>query len=255
MIFSNPSVGQNLKDQLRLVFIYQTNPADSPTLPLITIPTSIVTALAQTTVGQQLLFYIGNYVAAQNSMFFQSAWLPVVGGIASDPRLFRLLAINPIPGYAVVLLDLIQPESSGFIAINSSNPSVEPTMDMGVYTAPVDLANTINAVKVYIKDMTEQLALMDPQYQLVYPDPSILTDDVAITNFILSTVGTDMHFQGHCKMAPLNLGGVVDSTGHVYGVQNLIVADDSIAPVGMDGAPMASAYMIADNIANIMLGR
>ncbi len=55
-------------------------------------------------------------------------------------------------------------------------------------------------------------------------------------------------------MAPLNQGGVVDSTGHVYGVQNLIVADDSIAPIGMDGAPMASAYMIADNIANIIQG-
>ena len=116
------------------------------------------------------------------------------------------------------------------------------------------LDNYFNAVKVYIRSITHQLALIDPQYQLVYPDPSVLTDDVALRNFILSTVGTDMHFQGHCKMAPLNQGGVVDSTGHVYGVQNLIVADDSIAPVGMDGAPMASAYMIADNIANIILG-
>ena len=115
--------------------------------------------------------------------------------------------------------------------------------------------NFVNGVKIYIRNITEQLALIDPQYQLIYPDPAILTDDAALRAFILSDVGTDMHFQGHCKMAPLNLGGVVDSTGHVYGVQNLMVADDSIAPVGMDGAPMASAYMIAENIANIILGR
>lgn len=254
VIYNNPNVGQNLKDQYRLLFIYQTNPADSPTLPLITIPSFIVTALAQTNVGQQLLFYIGNMVAAQNSMFFISSWLPAVGNTASDPRLFRYTAINPIPGYAVVLFDLIQPESSGSIAINSANPFVEPTMDMGIFTNPDDIDNYLNAVKTYIKDITQQLAFIDPQYQLVYPDPTVLNNDTLLRAFIKSDVGTDMHFQGHCKMAPLNQGGVVDSTGHVYGVQNLIVADDSIAPVGMDGAPMASAYMIAYNIANIMLG-
>lgn len=254
VIYNNPNVGQGLKDQYRLLFIYQTNPADSQTLPLISIPSSILIALAQTTVGQQLLLYIGNSVAAQNSMFFESAWLPVVGGSASDARLFRFAAINPIPGYAVVLFDLIKPESSGSIAINSTNPFVEPTMNLGVLTNPVDLNNYVDGVQVYIKNITDQLALIDPQYQMVYPDPAILTDPVLLRAFIASDIGTDMHFQGHCKMAPLNQGGVVDSTGHVYGVQNLIVADDSIAPVAMDGAPMASAYMIADNIANLLLG-
>lgn len=255
VIYNNPNVGQNLKDQYRLLFIYQTNPADSPTLPLISIPSSILIALAQTNVGQQLLLYIGNFVAAQNSLFFESAWLPIVGGSASDARLFRFTAINPIPGYAVVLFDLIQPESSGSIAINSTNPFVEPTIDLGILTNSVDLDNYATGVQTYIKNITDQLALIDPQYQMVYPDPAILTNNADIRAFITSNIGTDMHFQGHCKMAPLNQGGVVDNTGHVYGVHNLIVADNSITPVGMDGAPMASAYMIADNIANIMLGK
>jgi hypothetical protein len=56
-----------------------------------------------------------------------------------------------------------------------------------------------------------------------------------------------MVFQNHCRMAPLNQGGVVDSMGQVYGVQKLIVAGDSIVPVAMDGAPMATAYLIAAN--------
>lgn len=253
VVYDNPNVGQNLKDQFHVLFIYQTNPADSPSDPLLLIATSIVNALADTTVGQQLLFYIGNSVAAQNSLFFQTAWMPLVGGSATDPRAFRFLAINPIPGYAVVLFDLLQPESSGSIVINSANPFVESTMNLGIFTNSDDLTNLFNALKVYIKDFTDQLSLIDPQYQMVYPDPAILTDDTQLRDFILSTVGTDMHFQGHCKMAPLNQGGVVDSTGHVYGTQNLIVADDSIVPVAMDGAPMASAYMIADNIANLIL--
>jgi hypothetical protein len=38
----------------------------------------------------------------------------------------------------------------------------------------------------------------------------------------------------------------------LYGVQNFIVADDSIVPVGMDGSPMATAYLIAANIADLL---
>ena len=139
VIYNNPNVGQNLKDQFRLLFIYQTNPADSPTLPLISIPSSILTALAQTTVGQQLLYYIGNYVAAQNSHVFSNSMAASCWRYCFRCAFIRFAAINPIPGYAVVLFDLMQPESSGSIVINSTNPFVEPTMDMGVFTNPVDL--------------------------------------------------------------------------------------------------------------------
>ena len=39
----------------------------------------------------------------------------------------------------------------------------------------------------------------------------------------------------------------------VYGVKNLIAADDSIASLCMDGGPMASAYLIGANIALFLL--
>lgn len=45
---------------------------------------------------------------------------------------------------------------------------------------------------------------------------------------------------------------VVDGTGKVYGVNKLYVADDSIVPVPVDGTPMASAYLIASNIARLL---
>ena len=54
-------------------------------------------------------------------------------------------------------------------------------------------------------------------------------------------------------MAPLDQGGVVNSIGRVYGVQNLIVADNSVNPAGMDGTPMATGYLVAANIAQLLL--
>lgn len=56
-------------------------------------------------------------------------------------------------------------------------------------------------------------------------------------------------------MASFLSGGVVDSSGHVYGVQNLIAANDSISPIPMNGAKMASVYLIAENIARLLLNQ
>ena len=61
-----------------------------------------------------------------------------------------------------------------------------------------------------------------------------------------------MHFQSHCRMAPIEDGGVVDSRGYVYGVKHLIVADNSIAPLVMDGSPMATGYLIGAYISQML---
>ena len=74
-----------------------------------------------------------------------------------------------------------------------------------------------------------------------------------MTAFIKESVGSNMHYQSHCRMAPFHQNGVVDSTGHVYGTKNLIVADDSIVPQATDGSPMAAAYLVAANIARLLV--
>ena len=52
------------------------------------------------------------------------------------------------------------------------------------------------------------------------------------------------HFVSHCKMAPLNAGGVVDGDTRVYGTKNVFVVDNSICPVIPDINTTASAMMI-----------
>ena len=51
----------------------------------------------------------------------------------------------------------------------------------------------------------------------------------------------------------LDKGGVVDNQGHVYGVRDLIVADDSIIPFTVDGNTSAPAYLIGLTIAQQLL--
>jgi choline dehydrogenase-like flavoprotein len=219
VIYDNPNVGQALADQPHVVMFFASNPADTPVDP--------------------------------HTLFSQIAWLPTPGGDQTS-RQVRIAIVNTIPGLTIGILDLCQPYSRGSITINSADPLATPVLNLGVLSDSRDLDIFEAAFATYVKQLNLALQAIDPLYQLIFPDPAILDDPALLTAFIQAEVGSNMHFQSHCRMAPLNQGGVVDSTGRVYGVNNLFVADDSIVPQCMDGSPMASAYLIAFNIARML---
>lgn len=255
VVYDNPNVGQGLADQPHVILIYTSNPNDTPSSYLLQIAGNIISALANTPIGQELIKYIGSQVNAPNGLFAQIAWLPDPSGANPGVRAVRFASINPIPGITVVFLDLVQPASRGSIVIKSRDPFVEPAVNLGEFQAQSDLALYISTMQNYIKNINAQLQSIDPTYQMIFPDPGLLDDVPQLIDFIRQEVGSNMVFQSHCRMAPLNQGGVVDSTGHVYGVQNLIVADASVDPVAMDGTPMATAYLVAANIAKMLQGQ
>ncbi len=219
VVYDNPSVGQNLADQQNTVILFSSNPNDSNT--------------------------------TGNGVFSQIAWLPAPGGDPSS-RQIRISTVDVIPGVTAGIVDLCQPKSRGSVSINSADPLAPPVIDLGVLSDPSDLALFVSAYATYVKNINIQLQLIDPLYQLIYPDPAILDDPAQITAFIQGAVASNFHYQSHCRMAPLAQGGVVNSTGRVYGVQNLIVADNSINPQDMDGSPMATGYLVAANIARLL---
>lgn len=221
VVYNNPNVGKGLADQPGIRMVFTSNPDDTGLEP-------------------------------QNSIFAGISWLPAPGG---DPtsRQLRFTTANPFPGLTLGLFDLCQPKSRGSVTINSPEPMDPPVIDLGEFTNSSDLVLFQQGFQVYIKNIALALQAIDPTYQLIFPDPAILDDLPALTDFIKDAVACNEHFQSHCRMAPLSQGGVVDSSGRVYGVKNLYVADDSIAPLVMDGSPMASAYLIGANIAELII--
>jgi choline dehydrogenase-like flavoprotein len=219
VIYDNPNVGQALADQQRVLTLFSSNPKDSG--------------------------------SGSNSVFSQISWLPAPEG---DPtvRQVRFTTVDVVPGITAAIVDLCQPLSRGSVSINSANPLAPPVVDFGFLTNSNDLSLFISAFQNYVIGINNELQVIDPLYQLIYPDPAIIGDTSLLTSFIQNSIASNMHFQSHCRMAPLNQGGVVDSFGRVYGVNNLIVADNSIVPQCMDGSPMASGYLIASNIARLL---
>lgn len=220
VIYDNPNVGQGLADQPPVRVLFTSNPLDTP------------------------LDFQG--------LFANISSFPVPGG---DPnqRAVRFATINAVPGFTLCTIDLLQPKSRGSVSINSPDPLSDPVIDLGVLSNPQDLDLFRAALQIYLKNINQQIQQLDPFYKLIFPDPAILDDANHVEDFIRANVASNLHYQSHCRMAALEAGGVVDGTGHVYGVKNLIVADDSIVPLCMDGSPMSFAYLIGENIAELLI--
>ncbi|KAG7089381.1 hypothetical protein E1B28_011071 [Marasmius oreades] len=77
-------------------------------------------------------------------------------------------------------------------------------------------------------------------------------DNKAIDEFHRQRVETTWHSLGTCAMKPREMKGVVDSNLNVYGVQNLKVADMSIAPLNVAANTYNSALIIGEKAAVII---
>jgi choline dehydrogenase len=190
-----------------------------------------------------------------------NVYLPVVGGSSSDPRMLQMLfeyfpATAQTPPLLAIGFDLLNPVSEGSVTIQSDNSFQIAAANDGFYQNPVDLENMKSAVKVYIRALLDQLNILYP-FPSLYFKP-ILTDpinlvilsgynDAVVEQYVKnnSNLSLDIHhFVSHCKMAPLNAGGVVDGDTRVYGTKNVFVADNSICPVIPDINTTAPAMMI-----------
>lgn len=187
-----------------------------------------------------------------------NAYLPVPGSAADDPRMLQML-FEYVPGeHPVVVLgfNLLSPVSEGSVNIQSDNPFMIAAADDGFYQDPIDLEHMKSAVSIYIRDLLHQLDVLypfpSPYYKPLLGDPINLVvldgySDESVEQYVKnnSNLSLDIHhFVSHCKMAPLDQGGVVDGDTRVYGTKNVFVVDNSICPVIPDINTTGPAMMI-----------
>ncbi len=227
-VFINENVGKHLQNHPLIFITMPANPADNG------IPD-----------GAPYAFTIHN------------VYLPVVGGSSSDPRMLQILfefIPAPVPLLAIGF-ELLNPKSEGSVTIQSDNVFQIASVTDGFYQDPVDLENMKNAIKVYIRNLLAQLALVNPGLPFYKPIPgdpinAVIAsgfDDAVVEQYVKnnSNLSLDVHhFTSHCKMAPLKAGGVVNGDTRVYGTKNVFVTDNSICPVIPDINTTASAMMI-----------
>lgn len=239
-VFINENVGKHLQNH-----------------PLIFITMLADPALSGIPAGAPYAFTINN------------VYLPVVGESASDPRMLQILfeyvpANDLTPPLLTVGFDLLNPVSEGNVAIQSDNSFQIAAADDAFYQNPLDLANMKSAVSVYIRALLDQLNVLyplpSPYFKPIITDPINLVilsgyNDGLVEQYVKnnSNLSLDIHhFVSHCKMAPLEAGGVVDGDTRVYGTTNVYVADNSICPVIPDINTTGPAMMIGLRSSHIL---
>jgi choline dehydrogenase-like flavoprotein len=152
--------------------------------------------------------------------------------------------------------------SRGSIHINSSDPTVHPTIDPAYFTHPLDI------------DMMGRAALHSLSFTSVEPLASVLYRDAdgspimpkssgvsaipktldEAKDFVRKNTATEYHPVGTCAMLPKEKGGVVDDELRVHGVEGLRVIDASIFPLHVQGNIISLVYAVAEKGADMIKG-
>ena len=224
VIFNNPNVGKHLANHTIIAAVFSTNPADNPIPP-----------------------------GDPNAHLIAGAFLPNPKP-GTDPTL-REVQIEPFFSNSNLIVGVspIQPKSRGTVRIQANDPLKIELGDEEFLDDPDDVELLKNTFKVYIKNIDEAFRTIDPNYKLISPTLDIINDDVKLSNFITQNLSLTFHEQSTLRMSTSEADGVVNFRGEVFGVKDLIVADNSIIPFTVDGNTSAVAYLIGLTIAQQLL--
>lgn len=223
VVFDNPNVGNHMANHSIIPIVFSTNPNDPPIPP-----------------------------DDPNAHLIAGAFLPDPTGI--NPGL-RQIQIEPFFSGNTLIAGIspIQPNSRGTVKIQSDDPLKIELGDEEFLDDPTDLQLLKNTFKTYVVNIAAELSKIDPAYKLLSPTLDIINNDTQLESFIKQNLSLTFHEQSTLRMARSKVDGVVNARGEVFGVENLVVADNSIIPFTVDGNTSATAYLIGLTIAQLLL--
>ncbi len=245
-----PGVGKNLQDHLDCTVQYEcTQPITfySQTNPLRALMT-----------GMQYTFF-GKGLGAQNALE-SGAFLKSRPELEMPDLQLHFLPVNMFDharkqpdrhGFMAHVCQL-RPESKGFIALKSTNPSDPPLIQPNYLEAENDRIAMRQGIRI-TREIFAQNAFDAYRGPELMPGAHVQSDD-KIDEFIRRTAETIYHPVGTAKMGT-DAEAVVDAECKVHGVDGLRVVDASVMPTLVGGNTNAPTIMIAEKISDNILGK
>jgi len=163
----------------------------------------------------------------------------------------QVMELNKFPGLTTAPCQL-RPESKGSIHIKSSDPREYPAIRPNYLSDPLDQETAIAGLK-WARKIVSQPAMHKYLGEEIMPGPDFNSDEELLA-FAREAGSTIYHPVGTCKMGNDDMA-VVDSQLRVKGVEGLRVIDASIMPRLISGNTNAPTIMIAEKIADLLLGK
>jgi choline dehydrogenase len=156
--------------------------------------------------------------------------------------------------YAIVIMSVMQAESRGAVTLRSADPNAAPVLKWNLLSTQKDKESFREASRMLWEIYTSKaMKSIDPS--LIGFDKKMISDDAAIDGYIWNKLVTG-HPSGTCRMGPASdTTAVVDQELKVHGVQGLRVADTSVFPAMPSRGPNATAIMLGERLADLLLGK
>jgi choline dehydrogenase len=143
-----------------------------------------------------------------------------------------------------------RPESRGWLRIASADPEKPPAIQPNYLSTQADKDTMVAGLKVSRRIFATEA--MRPFVTDEYmPGPEAKSDE-DLLNHVRATAGTTFHQTSTCMMGPGPMA-VVDAALRVKGMERLRVIDASIMPTVVSGNTNATAIMIGEKGADMIL--
>jgi choline dehydrogenase len=158
------------------------------------------------------------------------------------------VAIQPVLNLAV---------GRGAIALRSADPAVQPAIDFDMLAEAEDRRRLRDAVRLSV-ELGAHRAFADILADPITPGPAALASDDALDawmlRWMLREVTHTNHLSGTCRIGEADDRlAVVDQRGRVHGLEGLHVADCSVMPDCVRANTNATAMMIGERMASLLL--
>jgi choline dehydrogenase len=157
--------------------------------------------------------------------------------------------MHGFPGCTLVAIPC-RPESRGWLRITSPDPAKPPAIQPNYLATQADKDTMVAALKVS-RRIFATAAMRQYVTEEYLPGPRA-TSDGDLLDHVRNTAGTTFHQTSTCMMGPGPMA-VVDESLRVKGMDRLRVIDASIMPTVVSGNTNATAIMIGEKGADMIL--
>lgn len=150
---------------------------------------------------------------------------------------------------------LMRPEARGRVFINSKSPEVPPTIDFPIKNCESDIKRIIGGVRKIWNILKH--SKIDPYLEgiQIWSD-SMINNDAVMYSAMKNLVNPGWHASGTvCMGSPDNPDTVAQENGNIHGLESITVADASLFPCIPSMPTNLTTIMVAERIANLLLGR
>ncbi|CAI6299086.1 unnamed protein product [Periconia digitata] len=264
-----PSVGANLQDQPNMPIIYAStrNWTGYPSFAsFLTASDLFGTSLTDITeeIRANLTSYasliVGDAPSNETTMEIETRLLEHQLDLIFHPNstvpLAELLWAPTGSAIACVFWNLL-PFSRGNVHIRSTNPLEPPNINPNFLQLPIDTIMQV-AIAVKVREHFATPPLSNFVTTELSPGPSVVPADAGWRDeawgaWIRQVYNPNNHPVSTTAMRSREFGGVVDSEGMVYGVENVRVVDAGSLPAQTSGHLTSSVYAFAGKIADTIL--